>query len=717
MKGADARPSAPLYLAAAALLLGWAELSYAAVRADLDRPEGWVLTLAFLAATAAGLSLRPLRLVLRFALLRPPTWAFLAGVIAVASALSLTLWFGPMNAQVISGDACIYTLQARAASHLDLAVPVSPPRLAHAAKFLVEGRDARLHSVFVPGYPMFIAPWVRLGVPWLAGPVTGALLALAQYFLARVLTKREAVARLSLLLMLPSFARAVETSDLLSHAFVGALDCFAIGLALSLREAVTLRRAALLGVAVGWTFCARMLDGFVLTAVVAAVLAGPLLKKRLPWRAVVVGLACGLPFIGVVALQQWEATGSFRKAVVLEYAERADWPAGCLRLGFGRDVGCYIEHRNERASFGHDGYTLDDAHRVVRERTGRMGDEVFALAAFTVAAYAAVVIAPEFAVVVVALFPLLLTLAYGLFYYGNGLIHGARHVFPAAPVVAVLLARAMALASRGGRWRGTDGEARAVALALGWFAAAGALMPAYWREGYKVTHRFQDRRQPVRRIMARQGVTRGIVVIPDVHSYLEALDPWTDGDERVLVHDDKAGVVDLRRFHPELPVWLMVPSGRLVRSGSPPPGPGVRVELERAWPSFQRQEGLAAAIVHTLECCMLPSSGQRAMALFEVRPGGRFWTPFDVERDGRYRFRVTGFVTPDSGDWRLRVDQRRLPDWEGYAEHRARVVGEWSAPVELSAGRHYFEARSRGKDARSAGMGGTFDVLEGELLE
>lgn len=713
----DARRALPLHLAATVLLLGWAELSFAAIRADLDRPEGWVLTLSVLAAVAAGLFVRPLRAALRWALLRPPTWAFLAGVIAVGTAASLALWFGPMNAQVISGDACIYTLQARAASHLDLAVPVSPPRLAHAAKFLLEGRDGRLHSVFVPGYPMFIAPWVRLGVPWIAGPLTGALLALTQYALAKVVTRSEAVARLSLLLMLPSFARAVETSDLLSHAFVGALDCLAIALALSMRERVTLRRAALLGVAVGWTFCARMLDGFVLTAVVVAALAGPLVKRRLPMKAVAVGLACGLPFIGVVALQQREATGDFRKAVVLEYAERADTPPGCLRLGFGRDVGCFIEHRNERASFGPDGYTPDDAHRVVRERTGRMGDEVFALAVFTVGAYAAVAIAPEFAVVIAALFPLLLTLAYGLFYYGNGLIHGARHVFPAAPVVAVLLARAMALASRGGRWRGTDGEARAAALALGWFAAAAALMPAYWREGYKATHRFQDRRQPVRRIMARQGVTRGIVVIPDVHSYLEALDPWGDGRERVLVHDDKAGVVDLRRFYPELPVWLLVPSGRMVRSGSPPPGPGVRVELERAWPSFQRQEGLAAAIVHTLECCLLPSSGQRAMALFDVRPGGRFWTPFDVAHDGRYRFRVTGFVTPDSGDWRLRVDRLHLPDWEGYAPRRARVVGEWSAPVELTAGRHFFEARSRGKDERSTARGGTFDVLEGERLE
>lgn len=707
-----------LRTAVAVCLFGvWSVLSWRAIEADWQRPEGWILTAAVLSAAGAGWWIRPLREALRWGLTKPPRWMFLSTVIAVTAGLSLWLWFGAMNGQVISGDACIYTLQARAASHFDLAVPVSAPRLAHSAKFLMEGRDQRLHSVFVPGYPMFIAPWVRLGLPWLAGPFTGALLVLAQYFLAVRATRREAVARLSVVIFIPSFARAVETADLLSHAFVGVLACTALGVALSLREKVTLPRAAMLGVAVGWTFCARMLDGFVLTAVVLVAVFGLLLEKKLSVRAVIVGVLCGLPFVTVVAVQQQEATGSFRKAVVLEYAERADWPAGCLRLGFGRDVGCFIEHRNERASFGADGYTVDDALRVVSERTGRMGDEVFGLAAFTVAAFAVVVIFPSAEIVLIALYPVFLTVAYGLFYYGNGLIHGARHVFPAAPVVAVLLAWAMSLAARGGRWRGSDPEARVAAVVLGWMAAAGVILPAYWREGTALTHRFQDRRLPVRRLMAEQNVTRGIVVIPDVHSYLVALDPWGDRDERVLVHDDRAGVVDLRRFHPELPVWLLVSSGRLVRSGSPPPGPGVRVELERAWPSFQRQEGLAAAIVHTVECCLLPSSGQRAMALFEVRPHGRFMTPFDVERNGRYRFRVTGFVSQEFGDWALRVDRLRLPDWQGYSAQRRMMVGDWSQPVEIRAGRHWFEARSLRKDPRSRGLGVTLDVLEGELLE
>ena len=35
----------------------------------------------------------------------------------------------------------------------------SLPRLAFNAKFLFEGADGRLHGVFVPGYPLFLAPF------------------------------------------------------------------------------------------------------------------------------------------------------------------------------------------------------------------------------------------------------------------------------------------------------------------------------------------------------------------------------------------------------------------------------------------------------------------------------------------------------------------------------------------------------------------------------
>ncbi len=702
----------------AALLLGavWAYLAGPELRAALGQHDTRYAVLAGLLGLAAGLVLTPVGRGIERALTAIPTWAFVAVACAASAGVSWWLWHGPMNGQVISGDACIYILQGRAASHGELSVPVTAPRLAHGAKFLMEGRDGRLHSVFVPGFPMFLAPFVRAGVPWLAGMTTGALLALAQTFLARTMGLDPFALRLSLLLVAPGFARAVETSDLLSHAWVATLDAFALGLVAQLRDTVTLRRALGLGVCVGWVFCARMLDGFVLSAVVTVGLIDRVFVRRFPVKFIAVGVAAALPFIGIVALQQHRATGNWRTPTVIEYVRRADTPPNCLRLGFGPDVGCALEHAVERRSFGPDGYTPDDALRLVRERTGRLGTEIFGITALPLLAFLAVLLRPTAMGLIAALFPVLLTLAYAGFYYGNGTIHGARHVFPAAPVLAVLMAQSLTILADLLRARGRANLASGLpgAALLGYVAMGGFVFPPLWHEGLHQTRRIQGRRLPLRRLMAAQGIDRGIVIIADIFSHLEALDPWGDGRERVVVPDDFSGVRDLRRFRPELPVWLALPTGQIVSIRSSPPGPGLYLEFERAWPSFERPEGCVGGITHTLECCRIPASGGRALTMLNAEEGARFALPFDMAHDGVYRLRLDGIRGPNHGRWTLAVDGHPLPPWEGYASRFTPVHGPWSAPMHLSAGAHVFTARNVGRTTGSAGFTATFDVLVAE---
>nr|MBK7070215.1 hypothetical protein [Deltaproteobacteria bacterium] len=222
--------------AGAAMLAAWAAFSWDALKTDVHEPLLPKALAAMAAAAVAGLLIPRAGELFRKAVLALPSWVFVAAAAAVSGAITAWLWRGVMHGQVISGDACIYILQGRALGHLDLAIPVSAPRIASSVKFLVEGRDGRFHSVFVPGYPLFLAPFVRLGVPWLSGMVVGAALATAQYLLGRAVTRDEFASRLSLLLVMPTYARAVETSDLLSHAFVGTLSAFAVVLALGLRS-------------------------------------------------------------------------------------------------------------------------------------------------------------------------------------------------------------------------------------------------------------------------------------------------------------------------------------------------------------------------------------------------------------------------------------------------------------------------------------------------
>jgi hypothetical protein len=699
--------------AGAALLFAWTAFSWAALKVDLHERLLPRALGALAAAVALGLLVPRAGALFRKAVVALPAWAFVAIAAAVSGAITAWLWRGAMHGQVVSGDACIYILQGRALGHLDLAIPVAPPRLASSVKFLVEGRDGRFHTVFVPGYPLFLAPFVRLGVPWLSGMVVGAAIAVAQYLLSRAVTRDEFAARLSLLLVMPTFARAIETSDLLSHAFVGTLSAFAVVLALGLRGSPTWRRAALLGACVGWVFSARMLDGFVLAAVVTTALAGEVVARRFPWRLIGVGVLAGLPFIAMVGVQQYEATGDFRKAAVLEYANRSDHPRGCLRLGFGKAIGCLLEHPGERRSFGADGYTPDDAFRIVSERTGLFGQENFFGAWVAVLAFLGLVVFPSTEALLAALYAVALTTAYGLFYYGNGIVHGARHVFPAMPFVAAMLARAMSEASRAaaGRWSREQWQG---ALALGYFALGAVFFPGMWREGKRKLHRVQDPRIAIRPLMARERITRGIVLIPDVHSYLEALDPWTDGDERVLVYSDNAGEADLRRYHPELPVFLVVDERTVLRVGSSAPGPGLRLEMERAWPSLQRPIGLSAGIIHTLECCLIPTSGQRALRVFAVEPGGRLGVPFDLAYPGRYRFRMNGVAGVDQGRFLLSVDHRAVGVWDGYAPRPGPRQGEWSEARDMTAGRHWLVARSLPRTPPSTGDDAMFDLFEAE---
>ena len=151
--------------AGTALLAAWTAFSWAALKVDAHDPLLPRALAALAAAAVAGVAVPRLGEGFRRAVLALPGWAFVAVAAVVSGAITAWLWRGVMHGQVISGDACIYILQGRALGHGDLAVPVAAPRLASSVKFLVEGRDGRFHSVFVPGYPSSWRPSCASGCP------------------------------------------------------------------------------------------------------------------------------------------------------------------------------------------------------------------------------------------------------------------------------------------------------------------------------------------------------------------------------------------------------------------------------------------------------------------------------------------------------------------------------------------------------------------------
>src|SRR5947207_330364 len=75
----------------------------------------------------------------------------------------------------------------------------------------------------------------RAGAPMLSGVAIASALIVAQYTLGRAARAGEFATRASLLVALPSFARALETADLLSHAFVALLGAVALACAFAVR--------------------------------------------------------------------------------------------------------------------------------------------------------------------------------------------------------------------------------------------------------------------------------------------------------------------------------------------------------------------------------------------------------------------------------------------------------------------------------------------------
>jgi hypothetical protein len=678
----------PLRGFGAFLLVLWTFLALPALGIDRVSLIAWAIFLATLAVAAARPALVDRA---RSALLdvSPRTFVVSAAVIAVL--LSYLFVSGPMRDRPVSIDATVYLLQARALAHGHLGMPIPEPRQMFGGRFLFEGTDGHLYGVFPPGFPLFLSPFVALGVPLLVGPVLAGTLVLAQALLGRAIEGQLGFAtRFSILLSLPSFARVVETADLLSHAFVAVLATVAIALAIEARTKPTPQRLLLIGAAVGWALIARLLDGVVIAIFVAVVLRGRVLLPILTM----------LPFLTFFALAQKAATGSFAIPTQSLYFARSDFPPTCHRLGFGVDVGCMVEHGDERNSFGADGYTTIDALRVVRERASGLCGDLFGFAPLAFVAFTRVVRDKRDVFLGGAV--VTFTLAYGLFYYGNAPIFGARHLFPIAALFWLLAARAVE----------EPLHPRLVGLPIAMVLAGGFAFVPRWLVGSHQVLNGARARVDVRAVIDRSELQRGLVVTDDELSWIAAFDPYRDGSQRIVVRFDRSGLKDVRRAYPQLPVHNVIEGDVLQTTQLPPPPPGLLFELERAWPSFVRPNGVGTRVVNTRGCCKVDSSGERALFVLASREQGSFSIPFTTARADKLTLRVDGLVAPDYGTWAIDVDGHALPTFEGYAPEVAAKKGD-AAMVDLPAGAHTITFRCTGKHAESRGYLGAFDALVG----
>jgi hypothetical protein len=677
----------------------------------LWRQDAWPTSgLVALAATvAAALLLRSVAARLPALVLAAPRPAFVASCAAVAAAVSWWVLSRTLGDRPLSIDAGIYLLQAHAMAHGHFGMPEPVPAQAFGDRFLLDGPDGRFYGIFPPGWPLAIVPFAWLGRPMLVGPAIAAATVVAQAWLGRTLARAagddadgELATRVAILLSLTSVGRALETADLLSHAFVALLACIAIAAALDVRRDGRVR-ALVLGGCVAWVAASRMLDGVVLGLVVAVAFGW----SRPGWRSLGWAALGAAPLALLLVLEQHAATGAWLLPTQSSYFARSDWPSTCHRLGFGADIGCSVEHPGPVSRLGGHGFGLPQALAVVKERAGSVGEEVLGFAPLALVAFVPLVVTASMADAIALGFVLALTLAYGLFYYGNALFFGARHLYPTAPFLWWLVARgALRLPGRSAAGRLDRAHTRGLGLAVVVIVAVVAARGP-WKERLAGAAEFQSTRSDLEKTLAEHHVDRGILKTHDYTAFAAAFDPWSAPEDRIVALDDGSGLLDLRRAHPQLPVLLSLPGNAVGKLYPVPPAPGVLVELERAWPAFVRPRGLA-----TRQLAQPGASGGFVLLVSHATPGADLRIPFDVSVAGTYALRVDGVASPTDGDYDLVLDGSAMGAWHGYAEGAHLVKG---TPVvrTLSPGRHVLTAACTGKEPGSGDYDAHLDAIVG----
>jgi hypothetical protein len=203
----------------------------------------------------------------------------------------------------------------------------------------------------------------RIGAPMLVGPLLAALLVPATYFAARDLFGREDAARLAALLSALCAALRYHTADTMSHGLSALLLAGSVAAA----ARPNLVRAAVAGLLAGWLVATRPVTG-VLAAGLVVALVTQRSGRRERLLDVLTAVVWLVPGVGLLALHQRAATGSFLGSTQLAYYALADGPPGCFRWGFGANVGCRFEHGDFVKRHLLDGFGFVAALRTTFER-------------------------------------------------------------------------------------------------------------------------------------------------------------------------------------------------------------------------------------------------------------------------------------------------------------------------------------------------------------
>ena len=257
-------------------------------------------------------------------------------VVLVASAM--LAWFGFERLPHVEDEA-VYLFQAQTLAQGALSVTAPPEALRPGLDFyLMDIQDGQWFSTTAPGWPAVLALGILLGVPWLVNPFLGMLSVLLAHRIAlRLAGKTQADVLILLMATSPWFLGA--SASLMPHGttIFFTLACWWLLLLPPKSQRAMLIRAGLAGLAMGWVFVTRQLDGAML-----GVMTGLWLLWR--WRqgdgfGRTVFYSLGAILTGsVYFVYNLIMTGNILSSPLARYIN-ATWHSGANSYGFGPDIG------------------------------------------------------------------------------------------------------------------------------------------------------------------------------------------------------------------------------------------------------------------------------------------------------------------------------------------------------------------------------------------
>ncbi len=283
-----------------------------------------LLTLAALLAVPAP----------RFRLPFPPVPSLAVLVLGASAALG---WYGFEHLPHVQ-DEVAYILQAKMFAAGQLTVPAPPEALQPGLEYyLFEVRDGEWIVTPPPGWPAVLSLGVLMGAPWLLNPILAALCIPLAYDLVRRVWNRE-TAVLTIILMAVSPWYLGTAAALMPHiaSLFLVLMCWWL-LVRSTHGEAGVALALVAGLAMGWVFVIRQLEGVLLGVLTGLWLLAFLRQQGGFLRGVLYGIGCVITGSAYL-ITNYLVTGSPLTAPLARYLGDL-WSDGANAYGFGDGIG------------------------------------------------------------------------------------------------------------------------------------------------------------------------------------------------------------------------------------------------------------------------------------------------------------------------------------------------------------------------------------------